>query len=260
MSDVEILNSQIFPAGTKFVVTDETTDSTYGPGTTGFVSFVRGFDQDYPNVAFLEVSVIRRGKKGKDRLEFAQISTPIFKADKKEVFPDEKRKNFIHIDIDKDAYTPVAKMGAMDFLGWSTAYVKWLHKLSQMASIKVWPGSSKNVLNRFKMLPDSFYEDPEVTIERFAEDEDVAAEFLNRARLMEATLTKCGLVYMSKVANVEERAIKEMVNSKAINPKIGGPTIGAFCKKRRTLNDLVKNHGNKSKIEKMFEGASVEIM
>jgi hypothetical protein len=42
MSKIIPMRSQIFNTGTKFVVTDDSVDGTFGSGTTGFVSYVKG--------------------------------------------------------------------------------------------------------------------------------------------------------------------------------------------------------------------------
>ena len=93
--------SNIVRPGIMFQVIKPTKDSIFGIGTTGFIGYVKGQDQDFPNVVFYEVIRTRRGKSGKARLESGEISTPIFfpkYKDLETVFPKIDRKHFIFIN------------------------------------------------------------------------------------------------------------------------------------------------------------------
>ena len=67
-SDDSILKSGVMISGAKFTVSDDSTDGTFGPGTTGFMAFVKGKDKDYSNVFFKRAVITRRGKTGKPRI------------------------------------------------------------------------------------------------------------------------------------------------------------------------------------------------
>ena len=49
----DIPHGNIFTTGRKFVVTDETVDGVFGPGTTGMMSYIKGVDTTCPNVLYL---------------------------------------------------------------------------------------------------------------------------------------------------------------------------------------------------------------
>lgn len=136
-----LINSILRP-GTKFVVTPDSVDNCYGPGTTGFISFVKGRDNKFPNVVYYEVVIVRRGKTGKQRIEIGEISTPVFNIDQfpdaKVEMPEEKRKFYVNIEKSDDAC--VTEMMPINFLGWVASQCQYLTKLnSRVKQPEVWP-------------------------------------------------------------------------------------------------------------------------
>lgn len=212
------IKSQLFHHGTKFTVTDRSEDGTYGPGTTGFVSYVKGFDQDFPNVAYLVVSIIRRGKGGKLRVENAEISTPIFDIENdvlKENMPDEKRRYYVHIEPQPNPAT-LNDMLPVDFIGWAYAVSMFVNKLSRCAKhFKPWPNSSKHVLNRALNAGDMWQESETQAVEILSHLE-FREDFTREVRIMESTLVKSSLAYLSKIAGLEEAAAGHISK---MNPK-----------------------------------------
>lgn len=241
----EILKSCLFHHGTKFVVTNRSEDGTYGPGTTGFVSFIKGFDQDFPNVAYVVCSVIRRGKGGKPRLERGEISVPIYDAKNKtlaENMPDEKRKFYVHIAADNDI-CEVTDMKDIDFLGWAYATSMFVFKLgSRSKHFKPWPKSNSHILNMALHLDDMWGEDPDHAIESFRHAA-VRRDFAMRLRTIESTLVKPSLAYMAKVVGLEKAAMAQLLkihNKK--NPITAKTTL------TRTMTTVI---GRKEKLDKL---------
>lgn len=211
-----ILKSQIFTAGTKFVVAENSVDGTFGPGTTGYLSYVKGRDQDYKNVVYYRFITIQRGKGGKERLEVNELSTPVFEIEHEnmaKLLPDAKRRYFVHIDPVLPAYNSIFEMPEIDFLAWSLAYAKLIRKLNTRAKhVNAWPGDPADPLNGFIRLDEYYGEDPGFAKSEYA-NPTARKRFIGRIRIMESTLMKCSLSYMTKVAEIEQAAIHEIIKS-----------------------------------------------
>lgn len=248
------LESHIFRPGTKFRVTDKTTDGTFGPGSTGFTAFVKGRDQDYPNVVYLSVSMIRRGKSGKNRLDRCEISTPIFDFEDEhlpKIMPNEKRRYYVHVEaLGKDCST-VLNMKDMDFLGWAYAQALYVYKLSSRAKhYKPWPQSGDDLLNRVLNLPEYYAEDSGYVRHEYC-NTMLRETFVRRLRMIEAMLAKCGLAYMSKISDLESGAAYMLYNLREEDgPPVGNEnillsTLNFFSGKSSKLKSAYKLHGSK---------------
>lgn len=248
MSKARILNSHIFSTGTKFVVTDQTKDGTFGPGTTGFVSYVKGKDRDFPNVVYLKAVVVKRGKGGKERLNFSEISTPIFETsdvDMTDLMPDEKRRYYVHIEPERDVAHDVMKMEEIDFLGWALSYAQYIFKLNSRAKrISVWPQENNAICNRILNLEEYYSEDPEHTKEVMA-NLGARTSFVQNIRIKESTLVKCCLSYMLKIAQLEEAAIKAVAVKFPENALLTNSAL-AFSNKAKALEAMNTLHGHKT--------------
>jgi hypothetical protein len=251
MSKTRIIPSQVFSTGTKFVVTEKSVDGTYGPGTTGFVSYVKGRDRDYPNVVFLRVVVTKRGKSGKERFDRGELSTPIFDFKSKHLadyLPDERRRYYVHIEPDGAMPSNVMALSDIDYLGWANAYARYVYKLNSRARhMSVWPGGNKDPLNKILHLHDYYAEDPEYTKAEYA-GEVLRQEFVRRIRVMEATLVRCCLAYMLKVSQTEANAISDLFKRTTKEAPIGPKTVlkatqTSYSEKSHSLEVLTMAHG-----------------
>ena len=242
------LTSQIFSTGTKFVVTDDTKDSTFGPGTTGFISYIKGYDQDYSNVVYLNTVIVKRGKGGKKRIDNSDLTTPIFDLNDEnflKIMPEEKRRYYVHIELAPSHERAVQNMPEIDFLGWANAQARYIQKLSTRAKhVSVWPSSSDHFLNRILNI-DGNYGDgigDDLTNNIFRE------KFTKGIRMMEATLVKCSLLYMYKISELERKAITDLC-AEGLNigdPSVMNETLDSFTKKQNALHTLILGHGKKS--------------
>lgn len=246
MPKIVSLTSQIFNTGTKFVVTDDTTDSTLGPGTVGFISYVKGHDQDYTNVVYLNTVIIKRGRTGKKRISNNELSTPIFdfKDDNlTKVMPEEKRRYYVHIEPLVSNNNAIQNMSDIDFLGWSHAQTRYIQKLSTRAKhIAVWPADQEHFLNKILNINENYDDDMDdsLTNSLFRE------KFSRNIRMLESTLVKSALLYMCKVSELERRAITDLYQE-GLNigdPVVMEETIHMFKKKKDALQVLTTNHGN----------------
>lgn len=249
------LESQLLRPGTKFVVNGRTEDSTYGPGTTGFVSFVKGFDQDFPNVAYLVCSIIRRGKGGKPRVEKGEISTPIFDLQNKtlsENMPDEKRRFYVHITKHAEIQQ-IHEMDTVEFLGWAFAMANFVYKLGSTAKhFKPWPSGKKNLLNLLLYAENMWNESAGDTVAKF-ESPEIRQDFGRRIRLMESTLVKPSLAYMAKLAGLEKSAAQQLSKlHKKSNPAAPKAVITRTMNNAGHLQDrLVKQSKRLTPVKKV---------
>lgn len=207
---MKALKSNILSPGTKFVVTDNTVDGTFGPGTTGFISYVKGIDQDYPNVIYLDVSVIKRGKTGKDRLDSSEISTPIFLIDDDEIkqfMPDEKRKYYVYINP-IEVTIDLMSFCDLDFLAWAMSYARYISKLSsKVKNFPTWPSDPNNILNTMLHMGEYFTDDAVFMMNTYA-SESSRHNFIKNIRSVESMLVRNSVNYMSKTATLEFGAVK----------------------------------------------------
>lgn len=74
----ELFRTTAVPYGTKFDVGSSIKDNTFQPGSVGYMSFALGPDESCPNVMFYNTVVVRRGQKGKLRVEQNMLLAPIF--------------------------------------------------------------------------------------------------------------------------------------------------------------------------------------
>ena len=252
MTKVQALRSQIFSTGTKFVVSDITKDGSFGPGTTGFASFVKGRDQDYMNVAYLRCAITKRGKTGRARLDMGELSTPIFDFEDEElpkIMPDEKRRYYVHIEPVLPTPRVIQEMPEIDFLAWAMANTNYIHKLSGRAKhVNTWPQDNNDLLNRFLHINNYFSEDPGYAKEEYANNQ-MRKNFVSRIRIMESTLVRCALSYMTKVAEIEELAIRDiMLRDTNIGKKsVIKATHDSFSNKKTSLQALETMHGKITK-------------
>jgi len=145
--------------GTKFIVADYTANKAFPPGSLGFISNYGGQFRTFPNTILAEAIIIRRGKKGKDRLERATFATPVFDTGPRVTESKYRGYNFVYTESTGDVYKSVLDMPELDFLGWSLAYCHHLTKLFREMTNR-WPKEKYHPVNALKRAPGYFNEDP----------------------------------------------------------------------------------------------------
>lgn len=206
-----IFLSNIVRPGTMFEVIKPTKDNIFGIGTVGFVGYVKGQDQDFPNVIFYKVVIIRRGKSGKARLEYGEISVPIFLPEyknSKSIFPKINRKHFVFVNTSVDLMPKkISEFNNHSFLGWVTAWGCFLNKLhTTVKRIKIWPFDSDHTLNIIRELPNKFIENPAHVIKNYTSHAFKTTAVIE-IRLFESTLSRCAMEYLCKTTYIEHNAI-----------------------------------------------------
>lgn len=172
MADKEILQSQLLEPGAMFKATDGVKDNSFPPGSLGFISFIRGIDESYQDIAKICAVIIRCGKSGKDRVMNATISVPVFFVDKSKEFDkllptDGHRKGYIHTEREIPMVSNIMELSPMHFLGYAVAMSKRIKHMSDQCKHRRWPEAKSNPINVLKRMPDIFEEDPPVYIEKF---------------------------------------------------------------------------------------------
>lgn len=250
--DSSVLNSSILATGSKFIVSEDSTDGTFGPGTTGYMAYVKGVDRDFPNVFYLRCLITRRGKGGKTRMEPGELSAPIFDfGANNEAFvsfmPDEKRKYYVHVEPQPMA-SSLLDMDYVDYLGWAAAYTQFMHKLSSRAKhFSPWPEEDGNVLNKLMSISDYWSEDPEDCRAMFCDVETREATIRN-IRRFESALVKCALSYLLRVSQLEVFALKRLLSLRKndhvfTDKKALESALGMFESKMEALGKLSKKEG-----------------
>jgi hypothetical protein len=205
---MKILENNLFKPGTKFTVTADVKENTYGPGTLGVMSYVRSGDNDYEDVANITAVIIRRGKGGIPRISSGNISIPVFTdprmLDKDNYLPI-GRRHYVHAERTPYDHEDLLLIEPLDFLGWAAAYLKYLQYLtSNIAKPKkqnILPADNGNVLTIVNRLQEYFEDNKDAALENYTTDA-FRRDFITSARKLESSFIKCVLVYKRKVANI----------------------------------------------------------
>jgi len=205
---MKILESNLYAPGTKFTVTPDVKENTFGPGSLGVMSYVTSGDNDYEDVANVAVIIIRRGKGGVPRINLNKLSIPVY-SDKRMMDKDNYlpvgRRHYVHTEMVPYSHEDLLAIDSLDFLGWAAAYMKYLQYLaSNIAKPKkqnIVPHDHNHVLAIIARLQEHFDHDRDAALENFATDMFRRA-FTVEARRLESSLIKCVLVYKRKVANI----------------------------------------------------------
>lgn len=78
MSDIPYLQTTAVQCGTKFIIDQAIKDSVITPGSMGYMSFALGAECNCPNVMYYNTVLIRKGQKGKLRVEQSMLLAPIY--------------------------------------------------------------------------------------------------------------------------------------------------------------------------------------
>jgi len=180
-----------------FQVTNKFKDNTLSPGSLGFVSFIRGVDESYQDVAKVVSIIIRRGKTGKARLMYVDLYVPIFTVDHKgfrKLLPESGARRYFTYT---ERYSPIAgdimKLNGLEFLGYATAMSKRIKYMSDQCKHRKWPEAKSNPINVLKRLPEHFEDNPvEVMLEKYA-NQSFRKGFVEEIRRLTSSLVRVHL-------------------------------------------------------------------
>lgn len=225
MDKNKILQSNLLEAGAKFVVTDKFKDNTFPPGTLGFVCQIKGVDDNYQNLAKASVTIIRRGKGGKPRLDFNNVLLPIFMVDSEnfnKIMPvEDSRKYFFHIERESNPINDVRSIDSLDFVGWASAMAQRVKKMSDSCKHKKWPEDKAHPVRRIlNNIGERFYENPEKCLSEFGLV-DFRLEFVDALRKMSSSMARIHLMFdITKVeCEINAAEFLEFTNKGEFIPK-----------------------------------------
>ena len=205
----DLLPCNLFETGTKFIVTDVVKETTFSPGTTSFMSFMREADGNYQDVVIIKAVTIRRGKGGMDRINVDNMLIPVFDDPRMlehEDYLPVKKRYYVHIEeIPMDACN-VLHMDDMDFLGWACARAVNLNYLTtsmaRKGAPKLWPkNGNTNPLGIAIRFPEFFDSNKEETIDKFSKDQAFRLNLITHLRRLEAASIKCNVLYQKQVSS-----------------------------------------------------------
>ena len=245
----DILTSNLLEAGAMFKVTDDIKDNTFSPGSLGFVSYVKGIDESYQNVAKMFTVMIRRGKSGKARLMDVTLCVPVFYVDHKgfkKLLPEEgNKKYFMHIEREAPLATDIMTYPGLEFLGYASAIAKRIKYMSDQCKHKKWPEAKSHPINILKRLPENFEGDPDAYLER-ANDPEFRTIFVDESRRMISSLIRVHLQMDITRAETEINAAEFLLftNKGEFIPKDAEDKTNEyeFTKDNTILEQTVKFH------------------
>ena len=257
----EVLQSYLFEAGAKFIVLDQVKDGTFGPGSLGYISYIKSLDDNYQNLAKVVAVIIRRGKGGKDRLSVHTLYMPVFVFENEnfdKLMPDSNRKYYIHIEREGDPIMSVSDMNILDFLGWAAAITVRLKKMSESCKHRKWPEDKSNPLNRISRLHQHFEQDPEGHQEEY-NNEDFRNHFVAECRKMNSAMARIHLQFDLKKVELELNAAEflEYTNKGEFIPEDAKDKTNEyeFTDDSKLLTRSVKHYSSiKDEIQKLYDG------
>lgn len=203
------LDSGVFPVGTKITVSPAVKSSTYPPSSTGFVGSFSGQFNHSPNVAILNTSIIRKGKRGKQRIEIVHLAVHIFdiEMERKKIESNEFRGYiFVHMANTGNAYSSVMDMEPLEFLGWGTAHHTYIFDMYKEANVTgKWPKDRHNPVNIMGAMSSKFHNNPANALQTYA-DEAFRGDFVRTLRKMEASVAKTAMQYKLRTCSAELKA------------------------------------------------------
>lgn len=203
------LDSCVFPVGTEFIVSPLIKSGVFPPFSAGFIGNFNGQFKNSPNVIILNATLIRKGKRGKQRIENILLTTQVFdiEIERKGLKLDEfKGYPFVHITNAENTYSNVMDMEPLEFLGWGTAHLTYLAELYKDADVaKRWPRGNVSPINIMMNMGDRFYNDPAGALNLYAA-EDFRTNFTQELRMMETSVAKTVLQYKLTLSAAELKA------------------------------------------------------
>lgn len=214
---MSLLTSNLLAPGTKFVVTDDIKDSTFGPGTAGIMSYIEKKDVNFENVAHALVTIIRRGKGGMGRLNLNKINFPIFFNERmlehEDYLPISGKstggKYHVNIEVVEYDTKDLRDIPPLDFLGWAYSYVSYMKYIvnnkTRPSSIKLWPQEQDDILNVASNLP-SYYEQDKRMAEKSFGTLKWRTDFIREIKKMESHFIRCVLSYKKGISDIAMNA------------------------------------------------------
>lgn len=210
---VDLIDINIYKPGTFLTVTDKVKDGTYGVGSLYVLCFYRNGTNS--SVLTNDAVVIRKGKGGKQRLDYDNIYTAMFTVKNKtftQHLPIEDGKSTVNrfVDVEKvQIKDDLMELSNIEFIGWCAAYGQYLVHISKYSKHGVkWPEDKSHPLNKAINMFAIWENNPERAIEKYAINLEVRADIITAIRQKEAELMKCAVAYENSIYRLISSAIK----------------------------------------------------
>lgn len=265
---MKILQSNISGCGVPYKVGTNSEDGVYKPGTLGLLSFVKGRDLDFANVVYFHVITIRRGKGGKQRLDFNEISFPIFNTKNimemsktADHMPPLDRRYYVVIEPQPLSFNHTMEMDGHDFLAWACCHAKYLSQLRRATSgFRMWPKDNKHIMNIMSAMNDymsgNYNDEQHVDMFEKYTAGGVREDFVRKMRKISSALAQSHVTYKLKTAKLEYDAIVHVhKNAKlfGVDKKTADATLKHHTTKLEKITQLRdRQRHNKSKANVMF--------
>ena len=214
MADKEILTSKLLEPGAMFTVTDAVKDSSFPPGSLGFVAYINGIDDSYQDIARMNTVMIRKGKTGKARILKTVLHVPIFYVDHEgfnKLLPEDgQRKCYVHIERHMSPTMNLMEIAPLMFLGYAVALSRRVKHMSDQCKHRKWPETKSHPINVMRQLPGYFEEDPDGLIEKYS-TEPFRVNFINSARHMVSSLIRMQIQLDLSRASTEINAAEFLI-------------------------------------------------
>lgn len=203
------LYSRLLGPGAKIKISSKIKNRVHPPNSLMFIDTSSGSFKENPNIAILNGVLIRKGRRGKPRLEDATISTNIFSIEREvKGLKSEEYKGYPFTDIIplRGGSKNVLDMDSMDFLGWATAYYAYLTTVYRNGGItKRWPQRENNPVNLIGKAKMLFNQDPALALDKFA-NENFRLNLVNGFRKMESSIAASVAGHRLKLSLAELKA------------------------------------------------------
>jgi len=204
------LVDSIFKPGTKFTIVDPTQTKALPPGSIGFIGSYSGQFRALPNITLVEAAIIRKGKRGKERLEQASFATSLFDIGPKINEPKFRGHHFAYIEPIENTYGSVLEMPTLDFFGWGLAYCNHLSGLFRDMTNR-WPKEKYNPVNVMKNnIPSRFRSDPASAEDNF-HHVDYIGTLISELRRLEALGLRAGAKWKCRITTAKLKALLYLV-------------------------------------------------
>jgi hypothetical protein len=245
---IQPLEPTISTSGTAFRISNGIKkDVTFSPDTKGFLSYIIGPDYNNPNIVFHKVVTIRRGKRGKERLNVNILLSPIFNLPgvrAEWLIPaDVERKFLVDIVTLKGVTTNIISpkiTNNLSFIGkilsralLTVALDKVLYSsndkimqtigLLDHKTMNVWPKNKTSQINTFVKEAESLFNEnnQDIIYDNYC-NEEARAALLKELNDIDVCLAVPRLEYQRKVLNVMLEAldfIKTKLNEASIKER-----------------------------------------
>lgn len=209
------LDSCVFSTGTRIVVSPMIKNSTCPPFSLGFVAYSNTQFKHSPNIVVLDVSMVRKGKRGKQRIEKYILATQIFdiEMERKKIRQSEFRGYpFVHILNTHSTHPNVLDISPLEFLGWGMAHYIYIANLytGEVAANRSWPSNADHPINLISNVDNRFYDHPIDTLQRYT-NKEFRTEFVHELRKMEASVIGSALSYKLRSCFIELQAAAYLI-------------------------------------------------